>query len=67
MTALIQNLLVSVLVVVGLIVLMALHDVSAATGIPIIAGLAGVHVGANLSPSTSVTPVTRNNMNSPDA
>lgn len=57
MNNLIQSLLVPVIVVVGLIVLVALGKVSAAVAVPVITGLAGVHLGANL-PTTSSTPTT---------
>ena len=54
---LIQSLLVPVIVVVGLIVLVALGKVSAVVAVPVITGLAGVHLGANL-PATLSTPTT---------
>jgi hypothetical protein len=54
------TLLISIIALVGLIVLIALHDVSSATGVPIIAGLAGVHIGAQLGGTATVTPVTSN-------
>lgn len=50
---LLQSLLVPVIVVIGLIVLVALHDVAATVAIPVIVGFAGVHLGANLLPTTT--------------
>ena len=53
---LIQTLLVPVVVIVGLVVLIALHDLDASVGVPIIAGLAGVHLGANVVANTPASP-----------
>lgn len=54
---LLQSLLVPLVVIVGLIVLIALHDVAATVGIPVIVGFAGVHLGANLpTPSGTTAP-----------
>lgn len=61
MTTLVNNLLLSVLVVVGLIVLVAMGKVPSDVGVPIIATIGGVHVGGQLSsPTPIVTPVTGN-------
>ena len=60
MTNLIQTLLLPLVGLIGLVVLIALHDITAAVGVPIIAGIIGVHLGANLPPTPAVTPVTRN-------
>ena len=43
-----QATVVTVLIVIGIIVLIALHDVSWSEGGPIIAGLGGAHFGANV-------------------
>ena len=61
MNTLVNNLLVPLVTIVGLIVLVALHDISANVAIPVIVGLAGVHTGANLSnpaPTSAETPAT---------
>lgn len=57
-STLVQNLAVTIIVAVGIIVLIALDKVSANVGVPILAGLAGVHIGANAAttPSTPTTP-----------
>lgn len=55
-----QTFVVTLVTIVGLIVLIALHDIAVADGLPIIAVLAGVHLGANTLPVAQVTPVTRN-------
>lgn len=56
MTTLVQTLLVPVVTIAGLVVLIALGDVTAAVGVPIIAGLAGVHSGAQLVTNAAPTP-----------
>ena len=52
---------ISALTIVGVLVLIALKDVTSAVGLPIIVAFAGVHVGiattANSTPTTS-TPAT---------
>lgn len=48
-----SNYLISLVALVGLIVLVALHDVTAEVAVPVIVGLTGVHVGANISGSTT--------------
>lgn len=55
----IQTLIVSVITIVGVIVLIALHDLATSAGLPVIVALAGVHLGAAVSNpvSTSTTPV----------
>ncbi len=54
-----NSLVLSLVVAVGLIVLMALHTLSVASGLPIITLLAGVHVGNGVSSTpVSTTPVT---------
>ena len=55
---LIATLLLPLIVVIGLIVLVALGKVTADVAVPIIAGLAGVHLGANatIPPSTGGKP-----------
>ena len=61
MSTLIQNLTLPLVAVVGLIVLIALHDVTAAVGLPIIAGIVGVHIGAylpNPAPNTTTSQST---------
>lgn len=56
MTTFLQNLITpSLVAIVGLIVLIALGDVTAAVGVPVITGLAGVHLGANIGNSTTTT------------
>lgn len=55
-----QTLLLSLTTIVGLIVLIALGDVTDTAGLPIIAGVAGVHIGANVASPTNVTNVTGN-------
>jgi hypothetical protein len=58
----IQTLAVSIITVVGLIVLIALKDLSSATGLPVIVAIAGVHLGSSLQTpapvATSTTTVT---------
>lgn len=59
-----QTLLVTLTTIVGLIVLVALKDITAVTALPLIGTLAGVHLGANVVPTTpavtaQVTPVAR--------
>lgn len=58
MTNLIQSLLVPLVTIIGLIVLMALHDLDANVAIPIIVGLAGVHIGAQIGGTGTTTTVT---------
>ena len=55
----IQTLAVTVVTIVGVIVLIALKDVTTAAGLPVIVALAGVHLGAAVSnpAPTSTTPV----------
>ena len=56
MTNFLSNLFTpSLIAMVGLIVLIALGDVTAAVGVPVITGLAGVHIGANLGNGSSAT------------
>lgn len=57
----------SLVTIVGLIVLIALGDVTATAGLPIIAGIAGVHIGANVASPTNVTNVTGNVGSTPGA
>lgn len=58
MTSFLQNLITpSLVAIVGLIVLIALGDVTAAVGVPVITGLAGVHLGSTLG--SSPTPPTQ--------
>ena len=52
MTNLINNLLVPLVTIVGFIVLMAMGKIDTAVAVPIISGLAGVHIGANVSQTT---------------
>lgn len=53
-----QTLLVTLTAIIGIVVLIALHDLSAVAGLPLIGALAGVHLGANVIPtSTAATPV----------
>lgn len=40
--------LTSLVVTVGLIVLMAMKVLDTSTGVPVVAGIAGVHLGANV-------------------
>lgn len=58
MIDLVNNLLISVLALIGLIVLVAMGKVDSAVALPVIVGLAGVHIGANIStpPSTPTPP-----------
>ena len=57
MTNLISTLLLPLIVTIGLFVLIGLGKVDAAVALPIIVGLTGVHIGANISsPTTVVTP-----------
>ena len=59
MTNFLNNYAVSLVAVVGLIVLTALNDVTAAVSVPAILTLVGVHVGANINssvPGTIGTP-----------
>lgn len=51
---------VSAVTIVGLIVLIALGKLQAADGLPLIAALAGTHLGAAVSSSPQVTGVTGN-------
>jgi hypothetical protein len=44
-----SSLIIPLTALIGLIVLMALHDITADVAVPIIVGLAGVHVGAALN------------------
>lgn len=53
-----QALLVTLTTVIGLIVLVALKDLTAAVALPLIGTLAGVHLGANTLPSSAATPTT---------
>lgn len=55
MTNLVQSLLVPLVVIVGLIVLVALGKLNATVAVPVIVGLAGVHLGANLPNNTVAT------------
>lgn len=68
-----QTLVVTLVTIVGLVVLIALHDLSADVGVPIIATLAGAHIGGafaialpgalpmpGASTTTEVTQVTGN-------
>lgn len=56
MTTILNNIFTpSVIAIVGLIVLIALGDVTAAVGVPVITGLAGVHLGANINGTTTTT------------
>lgn len=48
MTALVQTLLLPLVALVGLIVLVAMNDVTAAVAVPLIGTIAGVHAGAAL-------------------
>lgn len=48
-----QTFLISLVTLVGLILLVALHDVGATVAVPIIAGLTGVHIGATVSNTSS--------------
>jgi len=52
-----QTLLVTLVTIIGIIVLIALHDLTALAGLPLIGGLAGVHLGANVTPTTPAIPV----------
>lgn len=54
----IQGIAISIIVIAGLIVLMALGKVSVAEGLNPILLLAGVHVGVNVSNSASGTSST---------
>lgn len=56
MTTLAQTLLVPIVTIAGLVVLIALGDVTSAVGVPIIAGLAGVHGGAQIVTNATATP-----------
>lgn len=56
MANLVQSLTLPLVTVVGLIVLIALGDVSANVGIPVIVTVAGVHIGANLPTTIGTTP-----------
>lgn len=52
-----QALLVTLVAIIGIVVLVALHDLAAAAGLPVVAGLASFHLGANTTPSAPTTPV----------
>lgn len=54
MTNNLYTLVLSALAVVGLIVLVALHDVAGNVAVPVIVGLVGVHTGAAISSPTVV-------------
>lgn len=59
MMNLIQTTVVSLVALIGLIVLIALKDVSSSVGVPVIVAIAGVHLGANISSNGSTpTPPT---------
>lgn len=48
MTNLVQTLLLPLVALIGLIVLVALHDITADVAVPLIGTIAGVHAGAAL-------------------
>lgn len=54
-----QNLIIAGVTIIGTFVMMALHDVTAAVGMPVVVGIAGIHIGATVS-GANVTGVTRN-------
>jgi len=55
-----QGFIVVLVTIIGVVVLIALHDLDANVGLPLIAGLAGVVVPSPTQHTTEVTPVTRN-------
>lgn len=55
MVSLLNNYLVTVIAIVGLIVLTAMNKVSASVAIPLIVTLTGVHVGSNLASNVPTT------------
>lgn len=56
MTQFLNNYALSLVVAIGLIVLTALNDVPSNVSVPILAGLAGVHLGNQLSSTPTVPP-----------
>ena len=53
------NLVIPLVAIIGLIVLVALHDVDSSVAVPVIVGLAGVHLGANIGSDTPVPPASK--------
>lgn len=58
MQAFLNNNLVVLAGLVGLIVLMAMGKVSATAGLPVLVGLTGVHIGLSANNSTPTTTTT---------